>query len=112
MKTNPLHSLPEPIAQYFACANRFDAAGATGCFTLDAIVHDEQKDHVGHAAIERWIAESSASAQPQVTPTQVEVRGATVQMTGRVTGNFPGSPLDLDYTFLLQDGKISRLTIQ
>ena len=112
MKTNLLPSLPESIAQYLACANRFDAAGAISWFTSDAIVRDEQKDHVGLPAIERWIAESSASAQPQAAPTQVEVRGASVQMTGRVTGNFPGSPLDLDYTFLLQDGKISRLTIQ
>ncbi|MFO1447835.1 MAG: nuclear transport factor 2 family protein [Opitutaceae bacterium] len=112
MKINKPILLPEPIAQYIACANRFDAAGATGYFTPDAVVRDERRDHVGHTAIERWIDESSKSARPQVTATHVQARGAEVQMTGRVAGNFPGSPLDLDYEFRLQDGKIARLTIQ
>ena len=112
MKTNPPTLLPHPIAQYIAHANRFDTAGAIEFFTSDAIVRDEHKEHVGHAAIARWIAESSASAQPQVTPTQVHTHGETVKMTGRVVGTFPGSPIDLDYEFRLRDGKIAVLTIQ
>jgi hypothetical protein len=29
-----------------------------------------------------------------------------------VTGNFPGSPVELDYTFMLANDKISSLEIQ
>jgi len=105
-------SLPEPVARYIQFANRFDAAGAAGYFTPDAVVRDEQKDHIGHVAIERWIARTSQAAKPQVAVTSVRTLGATVQLTGRVTGSFAGSPVDLEYEFRLHDGKIAQLTIQ
>lgn len=104
-------SLPKPIARYLDSANRFDAAGATECFTPDAIVRDEQKEHVGHTAIERWVTQTSQAAQPQVTVISMELLGTTVKMVGTVAGNFPGSPVNLDYEFHLHDGKIARLTI-
>ena len=105
-------SLPEPVARYIESANRFDAAGAAEYFTPDAVVRDEQKDHIGHVAIERWIAQTSQAAQPHVTVTSARTLGATVKLTGHVAGNFAGSPVDLDYEFHLQGGKITRLTIQ
>ena len=105
-------SLPEPIAQYIDAANRFDTAGAAGCFAPDAIVRDEQKEHVGRAAIEQWIAQTSQAFQPHVTATSTQSVGANVKMVGFVTGNFPGSPVNLDYDFSLQNGKISLLTIR
>lgn len=111
---NPINStsLPEPVAQYIESANRFDAAGAAAYFTPDAVVRDEQKDHVGRAAIERWIAQTSQAAQPHVTVIGARILGVTVKLTGRVAGNFPGSPVELDYAFYLQGGKIAQLTIQ
>ena len=105
-------SLPEPIARYIDSANRFDTAGAAGCFTPEAIVRDEQKEHVGRSAIERWITQTSQAFQPHVTATSIQAVGANVKMVGFVTGNFPGSPVNLDYDFSLQDGKISLLTIR
>ena len=76
----PINStpLPEPIAQYIDSANRLDAADATECFTPDAIVRDEQKEHVGHAAIERWIAHTIHAYQPHVTVTSARTLGGTV----------------------------------
>jgi len=105
-------SLPEPIAQYLDSANRFDAAGATGNFTSDAVVSDEQKEYVGHAAIERWIIQTSEAYQPHVTVTSILALGANVKMAGSIAGNFPGSPLKLEYEFALRDGKIARLSIR
>jgi hypothetical protein len=32
-------------------------------------------------------------------------------VTGRVTGDFPGSPVDLQYRFTLEGDKIARLEI-
>ena len=32
-------------------------------------------------------------------------------VTGRVTGDFPGSPVDLQYRFILEGDKIARLEI-
>ncbi|WP_414661763.1 nuclear transport factor 2 family protein [Horticoccus sp. 23ND18S-11] len=105
-------SLPEPIARYIESANRFDAPAATECFTPDAIVRDEQKEHAGRAAIERWITQTSQAFQPQVTVASVVSVGAKVNLIGTVAGNFSGSPVNLDYEFLLQDGKIALLAIR
>lgn len=104
-------TLPAPIARYFESANRFDAPGATECFTTDAIVCDEHKEHVGRAAIEQWIAETSAAFRPYVTVVNSVASGERVNIVGTVAGNFPGSPANLDYEFCLRDGKITRLSI-
>ncbi|MBL9210228.1 MAG: nuclear transport factor 2 family protein [Opitutaceae bacterium] len=112
MNTTNSTSLPEPVAQYIEAANRLDAAGATACFTPDAVVRDEQKDHVGLAAIERWVSQTGQAYQPHVTVTSARTVGATVKLAGQVAGNFAGSPVDLDYDFHLRDGKIAELTIR
>jgi hypothetical protein len=40
------------------------------------------------------------------------LRENTVKLRARLTGNFPGSPVELDYTFMLANDKISSLEIQ
>ena len=39
------------------------------------------------------------------------VSGNQTMVTGRVTGDFPGSPVDLQYRFTLEGDKIARLEI-
>lgn len=36
----------------------------------------------------------------------------TVKLRSRLTGDFPGSPVELDYTFTLANDKITSLVIQ
>ena len=42
---------------------------------------------------------------------RVHVSGDQTTVTGRVTGDFPGSPVDLQYRFTLEGDKIARLEI-
>jgi hypothetical protein len=44
-------------------------------------------------------------------PVAIEKDGERFIVTGHVTGNFPGSPIDLRYVFTLRDGAIVRLEI-
>lgn len=111
MNNQKTPSVPEPIARYLESANRFDADGATGNFTPDAIVRDEQKEYVGRGEIAQWITQTSQASQPHVTVTSITSLDAKVKMVGCVTGNFPGSPVNLDYDFHLRDGMIAQLTI-
>jgi len=37
--------------------------------------------------------------------------GQTVTLPARLSGNFPGSPVELTYTFVLDNGKIASLEI-
>jgi hypothetical protein len=42
----------------------------------------------------------------------VEQKGGHYVVTSRLTGNFPGSPVDLRYAFRLERGKIAFLEIK
>lgn len=103
---------PAIITRYLEAANRFDAAGAAECFTADARVHDEGHDHVGQDAVRAWVAETSHKYQPKFDLLEVKGSGAQVPVFVRVSGRFPGSPIDLEYAVTLRDGKIATLNIQ
>ena len=44
-------------------------------------------------------------------PIDLPAPGNQTTVTGRVTGDFPGSPVDLQYRFTLESDKIARLEI-
>src|SRR5262245_11386805 len=105
-------NLPDVVTRYFDTANRFDAARAAECFAADATVHDENRDHVGREAIRTWVAETSRKYQPRFTLVRTSIDDAHVHLSVAVSGQFPGSPVTLDYEMQLRDGKISTLTIE
>ena len=109
-KTAEPLDLPAPVAAYFAA----DTAGAEAvarCFTDGAVVIDERQEYRGRSAIARWKAEASAKFRYTVDRLGAHVSGNQTTVTGRVTGDFPGSPVDLQYRFTLEGDKIARLEI-
>ena len=102
--------LPAPVAAYFA-ADTTGAEAVAQCFTDDAVVIDERREHRGRTAIAQWKAESSAKFRYTVERLGAHVSGNQTTVTGRVTGDFPGSPVDLRYRFTLEGDKIARLEI-
>jgi hypothetical protein len=103
-------NLPEPIAAYFE-ADRRDAAGVARCFTSDGVVKDEGRTHTGPAAIAAWKAATSARFSYIAEPLELERRGREYIVTSRVTGDFPGSPVDLRFSFTLERGLVAALEI-
>jgi len=103
-------NLPEPIAAYFE-ADKRGGDTIAHCFTKQAVVVDEGQTHNGLAAIQAWKASASAQYEYTVEPLQLEQKDGRHIVTGRVSGNFPGSPVELDYVFELMRGKISYLEI-
>jgi hypothetical protein len=102
--------LPEPIANYFA-ADKTDGETVARCFTLDGVVKDEGHTYHGLAEIKRWKTEGSAKYAYTSEPFACERQGATTVVTSRLTGTFPGTPVDLRYFFRLEGGKIASLEI-
>jgi hypothetical protein len=102
---------PGAVATYLRAKTGTDVATIVGCFTPDALVHDEGRDHVGTAAIRTW-AEGVATAYT-LTRTVRSVRsvGAATVVGLQIEGNFPGSPVVLHHHFTLADGGIAALTI-
>lgn len=103
--------LPGPIAGYFAADATKDADRVAQCFTQDAMVKDEGKTHRGREAIRSWKANSSAAYSYTVEPFAIATDGVRTVVTSRLAGNFPGSPIDLRYFFVLDSDKIAELEI-
>ncbi|OKO67185.1 nuclear transport factor 2 family protein [Bradyrhizobium sp. AS23.2] len=103
-------NLPKPIAAYFA-ADATSREAVADCFTADATVIDERKTYRGRKAIQEWKAASTAKYSYVAEPIAIKNDGGQTVVTARVTGNFPGSPVDLHYTFTLDGDAISRLEI-
>ena len=102
--------LPEPIAAYFN-ADKRDGEAIARCFTTRAIVKDEGQTYSGPAAIKAWKNEASAKYSYVSEPFAMERKDGRYIVTSRLTGNFPGSPVDLRFVFGLERGKIAFLEI-
>jgi hypothetical protein len=102
--------LPDPIAAYFAADPR-GAEAIARCFTAHAVVKDEGRTYTGLAAIRTWKAAASAAYTYTSEPFAMEREDGLHVVTSRVTGSFPGSPIDLRYSFFLGGGLIESLEI-
>jgi len=102
--------LPQPIAAYFD-ADKLDGETISQCFTENAVVKDEGHTHKGRAAIKQWRTDTSAKYEYTSEPFACEQKGGRTVVTSRLTGNFPGSPVDLRYFFELEGDKVTSLEI-
>ena len=102
--------LPGPIAAYFA-ADRESGEAVARCFTEDAVVKDEGHTYQGRAAIKQWKAEASAKYQYTCEPFACEKKDGKFVVTSKLTGNFPGSPVNLRFLFGLECDGIASLEI-
>jgi hypothetical protein len=105
-------SLPGPVATYLAAAKARDADMLSLCFAEDARVHDENSDYQGLDAIKAWKEETDAKYRYVMEPLDASASENVVKLRARLTGEFPGSPIELDYIFTLINDKISSLEIQ
>src|SRR5882672_10630897 len=91
-------NLPKPIAAYFT-AEKAGSEAVSQCFTGDAVVKDEGHTYTGRAAIEKWKEEASAKYEYTSEPVSCDQKDGKVVVTSRLTGNFPGSPINLRFFF-------------
>src|ERR1700681_436236 len=98
--------LPEPLATYFDGHKNHDVDAMIGPFAEGAIVKDEGQERRGLPAIRKWRGKTTAKSSDV---TNVAETAANTTVTGLVSGNFPGSPVELRFIFTLDQGKITRL---
>jgi hypothetical protein len=104
--------LPPPLESYFASENADDTTAIDGCFATNATVRDEGRNIKGIAEIKAWRVETGEKYHHSVEPLAVSAQDGKVVVTGRVSGNFPGSPIMLDHIFEIKGGKIVSLEIR
>jgi hypothetical protein len=104
-------SLPDPIAAYFRAQNAHDVDGMLATFASQARVRDEGQDLTGSAAIRAWIDDTTRKYHPSVTPLGIEQVDGRSIVKVRVSGTFPGSPIELSYRFKVEGRLIAALEI-
>ena len=106
-----ISNLPKPIEIYIAAENSGDTEATAQCFSVDATVLDENETITGLAAIKQWKTEAKKKYQHTIEPlSSVQKDGKTI-VTNRLIGNFPGSPIELEFVFTLDGNKIASLEI-
>ena len=103
--------LPKPIADYFAAANACDTRNLHDYFAEDAVVQDEREERRGVAAIRNWMKDTGEKYAAVAEVTTVVLQADDIVVAAKVTGNFPGSPATLHYTFRLRNDRIVHLEI-
>jgi hypothetical protein len=103
-------NLPKPIATYFA-ADKNDSETLSQCFTENAVVKDEGHTYKGRATIKKWKTNAATKYEYTSEPVACERKDGKIVVTSRLTGNFPGSPVNLRYFFELEGDKIASLEI-
>jgi len=103
--------LPSIIEAFVQGKNNHDSEVVVACFTNDAVVYDEGREFRGAAAIKNWLDASIAKYKVTLTAKNIaDIEGEMV-LTADVSGNFEGSPVQLDFHFTISEGKIDKLSI-
>ena len=105
-------NVPEPVAEYLAAEDAKDADALCRCFTEDGTVHDEGQDYRGRDSIRQWKQAADAKYRYVFQTINVQTFGDLVTVRARLTGEFPGSPVELDHIFKLSKDKIVSLEIR
>jgi hypothetical protein len=64
------------------------------------------------AAIRQWLAKTKSKYQHTIEPLARAQKDGQTIVTNRLTGNFPGSPIELEFVFTLEGDKIVSLEIR
>ncbi len=107
-----MQELPKPLGAYYAAANEQNSEVFLACFADDALVHDEGKTHNGRDDIAAWNAAAIEKYNCQYEVLKCVKAPYGVDVTAKVSGTFPGSPIDLTYKFVLEDNLIIELGIK
>ena len=104
--------LPAAVNHYLETERSKDVEGQMHLFADDAFVRDEGREHRGLDALRQWKRELHSKFAYTVDPIEASVSGHTVRLLARLSGDFPGSPVELDHIFTLSEGKITSLVIE
>jgi SnoaL-like domain len=105
-------NVPEPVAAYLAAEEAKDAEKLALCFIDDGTVRDEGEDHHAREAIQQWKQKADAKYRYVLLPLHAHAQADEVIVRARLTGDFPGSTVELDHIFKLSGDKIASLEIR
>ena len=105
-------NVPPIVAEYLEAERAKDARRLSLCVAGNGVVRDEGKDRCGREAIREWKQEVDAKYKYVSEPLAASADENTVTVRARLTGDFPGSPVEVNQVFTVEDGKILLLEIR
>ena len=105
-------NVPAPVAAYFAAEEAKDTEKLSLCFVEGGTVHDEGRDYRGWQAIRQWKQDADEKYRYVLLPLNARIDGNEVTVRARLTGDFAGSPVELNHIFSLANNKIASLEIR
>jgi ketosteroid isomerase-like protein len=103
--------LPHIIQSYVDSSNQHDVQSILSCFSDDAVVRDDRETLRGKKAIEEWITRTIQKYKFHFKPLGIKQDSAEIVAAVEVSGTFDGSPVTLDYHFMIESDKIRSLSI-
>ena len=100
-------TLPLAVVRYLAARTPTEVAD---CFTENGVAVDEKKTRRGRAEIVEW-REEAAKVEYRQDILSGSHHGDQAIVTCQLTGDFKGSPVNLDYRFDISGDLISRVEI-
>lgn len=106
-------NLPNPLDALMKAFNTKDSLLFISCFTKDAEIQDkgENQSPIGHQEIKGWFDESLAKFDFTTEPFYFKESADSYYLKVKVTGNFPGSPLNFLYEIHTNGDQIYKLKI-
>lgn len=103
--------LPKAIEAYFEADRNGGPDAIAAAFTETGIVKDKGQTHRGREAIRAWMSDEAQQYSYTVEPFFIATENGKAQVTAHAVGDFPGSPIDLRFLFVLAGDKVAELEI-
>lgn len=103
--------LPKVLSDLLTAQKNYDSDAYADCFSETALVIDEEKEYKGKKAIKDWIEDANQQFKTIMEVIRYSGTESTGLLTAKISGNFEGSPVLLDYNMELAGNKIVRLEI-
>jgi hypothetical protein len=104
-------NLPKAVEAYFEADRTGSPDAIAATFTENGVVKDKGKTHRGRDAICAWMADEAQQYSYTVEPFLIATENGKTQVTAHAVGDFPGSPIDLRFFFVLGSYKVAELEI-
>jgi hypothetical protein len=108
-------NLPAPIVAFVKAMNMYEAGDMLAAFADGALVNDQQREHLGKAAIRRWAEKEIVGDKVTMYVTDSVVHSGGHVVTAKVTGSYEKTglpdPLLLRFYFSLGESGITQLII-
>lgn len=103
--------LPKAIEAYFDADRTGNPDTIAAAFAENGMVKDKGQTHRGRNAIRNWMADEAQQYNYTVEPFLITSENGKTLVTAHAVGDFPGSPIDLRFFFVLSGDKVAELEI-